>query len=613
MACLALFMTLTIAAQKAEQPDFRYDTGAKINEMSLTQGGTMVVATNDGLVGIKPGSNQLLFNFTEYGRVKPEELYFIPNAPYVMVSQGGFAGITSKKTVIDYMSGKVLFNTESNGWKIANSCDVKMPQNKLIVTGQRRSEEKFATAVAVYDLNTGKEDYRFNLGDPGKVTMGAGMQPSGMPLLLKDYLIVPTTKGLVAKKAQTGETLWENNMKNINWMVADATEKEIYAFESVNQGKNTRIHKVGVNGAELWKDDKKVKGQVVNFEILPNGIAVVSNQSDGGSNSVFAASNESNIAFLNASSGDDLWEKAPKTKGYVQHFYVMEDGILFGIYQGGINKISFDGKTLFKKPLKTGENILTMAETPQGLIYITSEDANIVNLKTGDQVWEKPLKYKRAGAVSSTLDSKNNRYLISADEILYAVDATSGEVSTLAESKFDGKEAPSHVEIRDAGILLTSDQNMLLMDWNGGKQWQEYYRAPGKSAMGAILAGVSAVASAAAATAAANSSVNNRLQGYNDQADRESDLAAGLAMATGASISEMLKRFKATAATENDQFVLTKLEEGVGLVKLSKDTGKVDKEIVLKDKQPEYIVDEIGGILYYKADNNSIFAYDLKK
>ncbi len=611
MACLVLFMAGPLFAQKAEQPDYRYDTGAKINEMSLTQGGTMVVATNDGLVGIKPGSNQLLFNFTEYGRVKPEELYFIPNAPYVMVSQGGFAGITSKKTVIDYMSGKVLFNTESNGWKMVITCDVKMPQNKLIVTGQRRSEEKFATAVAVYDLNTGKEDYRFNLGDPGKVTMGAGMQPCGMPLLLKDYLIVPTTKGLVAKKAQNGETLWENDVKNVGWMVADATEKEIYAFESANQGKNTRIHKVGVNGAELWKDDRKVKGQVVNFEILPNGIAVVSNQSDGGSNSVFAPSNESNIAFMNAANGEDLWEKAPKTKGYVQHFYVMQDGILFGIYQGGINKISFDGQTLFKKPLKTGENILTMAETPQGLIYITSEDANIVNLKTGDQVWEKPLKYKRASAVSSTFDDKNNRYLISADETLYAVDASSGAVSTLAESKFDGKEAPSHVEIRDGGILLTSEQNMLLMDWNGSKQWQEYYRAPGKSAMGAVLAGVTAVASAAGSMAAANSSVNNRLQGYNSRADNEAELAGGLAAATGASVAEMLKRFKATAATKNDQFILTKLDEGVGLVKLSKDTGAKDKEIVLKDKQPEYIVDEIGGILYYKADNNSIFAYDL--
>lgn len=609
-----LFLTLnTGIAQRAEQPDFRYDTGAKINDMILTQGGTMVVATNNGLVGIKPGSNQLLFNFTEYGRVKPEELTFVPNAPYVVVAQGGFANLTAKKSVIDYMSGQVLFNTESNGWKIAYSCEVKMPQNKLVVTGQRRADEKYATAVAVYDLNSGKEDYRFNLGEPGKVSVGAGMQPSGSVLLLKDYLIVPTTKGLLAKKAQTGETLWQNDMKNINWMVADANENEIYAFESVNQGKNTRIHKVGVNGTELWKDDHKVKGQVVNFEILPKGIAVVSNQSDGGNKSIFATKNESNIAFLSAANGEDLWDKAPKTKGYVQHFYVMEDGILFGIYQGGINKISFDGQTLFKKPLKTGENILTMAHTPQGLIYITSEDANIVNLENGEQVWQKPLKYKRAGAVSSTLDKRNNRYLISADETLYAVDATSGDVSILAETSFEGKEDPSHVEIRDGGILLTSDQNMQLIDWDGEKQWHEYYRAPGKSAMGAVLAGVAAVATATTAVAAANSSMQNKLAGYDEESESDARLAGGMAAASGASVAEMLKRFKATAATRNDQFILTKLDDGVGLVKVSRDTGAKEKEIVLKDKQPEYIVDEIGGLLYYKADNNSIFAYDLKK
>mgnify|MGYP005827579769 FL=1 len=62
--CVLLLGNVAMA-QKAETPDYRYDTGAKINEMTLTQGGTMVVATNDGLVGIKPGSNDLLFNFTE--------------------------------------------------------------------------------------------------------------------------------------------------------------------------------------------------------------------------------------------------------------------------------------------------------------------------------------------------------------------------------------------------------------------------------------------------------------------------------------------------------------------------------------------------------------------
>jgi hypothetical protein len=95
--CLSLLTASTMMAQRAEEPDFRYDTGAKINEMTLTEGGTMVVATNDGLVGIKPGTNQLLFNFTEYGRVKPEELYFVPGAPYVIVAQGGL--LSTKKSI----------------------------------------------------------------------------------------------------------------------------------------------------------------------------------------------------------------------------------------------------------------------------------------------------------------------------------------------------------------------------------------------------------------------------------------------------------------------------------------------------------------------------------
>src|SRR5690606_39057422 len=142
-----------------------------------------------------------------------------------------------------------------------------------------------------------------------------------------------------------------------------------------------------------------------------------------------------------------------------------------------------------------------------------------------------------------------------------------------------------------------------------------YYRSPGKSAFGAILAGVTAVAAATASAAAYNSANQNRnsLGYYTDRGQREADLGAGMAVAAGASIAEMMKRFKATAATENAQFVLTKLDDGVGLVKLNKDTGAKEKEIVLKDKKPTYQVDEIAGILYYKANDKTVFAYDLNK
>ena len=46
-------------------------------------------------------------------------------------------------------------------------------------------------------------------------------------------------------------------------------------------------------------------------------------------------------------------------------------------------------------------------------------------------------------------------------------------------------------------------------------------------------------------------------------------------------------------------------------MKLSKDSGKVEKEIILKNKKPEYKVDELGGILYYQADKKTIYAYSI--
>ena len=602
----------SLQAQKAETPDHSYDLGAKINEMTITEGGTVVVATNDGLVGIKPGQDGLLFNFTDYGRVKPEELTFVPQAPYVMVQQVGFANLSAKRAVIDYMSGKVLFTTESKGWKNIFTANIFMPQNKLVVSGFQKGggkAENVTPKVAVYDLNTGDEDFSFFLMTPGKVTM-KNYAVTGRPLLLKDQLLIPTSQGIMAKSI-SGETLWQNKVKNVNWMTSNDSETDIYAFASTANGKNTRIYKINANGSEAWADERKVKGGVSNFQILPQGLAVVSDVAGG--SSVLAAASESKITMFSASTGEDLWDKAPKTKGYVQHFYIMEDGILFGIREGGINKISYDGTTLFKKPLKTGENILTMAQTPQGLLYITSEDANIVNLNTGDQVWSKPLKFKRADVVSSDLDRTNNNYLISADDKLFAINADSGASKLLAESDFEGKEDPTSVEVRDGGILLTSDQNMMLLDWEGKKSWHEYYKAPGKSAFGAILAGVTAVASATVAASSYHVANQNRnmLGNYTTRGQRYANLGDGMAAASGASVAEMLKRFKATAATQNSQFILTKLDDGVGLVKVNKDDGSKQKEILLKDKKPEYQVDEFGGFLYYKANDKTIYAYNL--
>lgn len=49
------------------------------------------------------------------------------------------------------------------------------------------------------------------------------------------------------------------------------------------------------------------------------------------------------------------------------------------------------------------------------------------------------------------------------------------------------------------------------------------------------------------------------------------------------------------------------------MVKVNKDIGVIEKEIILKDKKLEYEVDDYGGVLYYKVKDDFIYVYDFKK
>lgn len=606
-----------VSAQKTDKPDQIYDLGGEIELMKLTDGGVLVVAGTGGLAGIQPGAEKAHFNFIEYGKVKEEELEFVPASPYVIVHQGGM--MSSKKSVIDYISGKVLFATENNGWKTIAQLNVILPQNKLVIVGNRNNKEKGVLAAGIYDLATGNQELLAGL-DPnvGKVGLASAVPvSSGVPLLLNDMIIVPTTKKLLCFDIKTGEQRWESTVDKISWMSVDKSGTEIYAFEEQPNG-DTRIHKVSVKGDLLWQKESKIKGKVTRFEILPKGIAIVSDVDNSGKSGIAklaAGSSESKIAFLSAATGENLWEKAPQTKGYVQHFYIMDDGILFGIETGGINKISFDGTSLFKKPMSTGENIRVMANTPQGLIYITDTDAGIINLSTGDPVWAKPIRYKKAKTVASAYDQQHKRYLISTGNEIIAIDENTGEQSTLSTFEFKEKEAPETISVRNGGLLLASSQNLMLLDFNGKELFHVYHKSPGQSGILKAVQGTLAFASMAMSMAAAYQGGrygtypgSNQLNSYGESMKIQQE---GFANIATLSFEAMNKRFRATSSTENAQFILTNLDDGVGLIKIDKDKGSSEKEILLKDKKPEYKVDEIGGILYHQSAKSKISAFKL--
>lgn len=622
---LMAFWSITSATAQTN-PDFKYNIGGKIETMMITDAGVLLAIGSSGLAGIMPGASAPHFVFSEYGKIKAEELEPVPLSPYVIVTEGGKSQIpgtlfaNSKRTVIDVISGKKMFVTEENGWKQIAQLKVFLPENKLVVVGNRSKQEKEILAVGIYDLATGKQDGFANLDPNAGKTRSVAAIPmsSGAPFLAGDRVFVPTTRNVVCANFKDGNIIWENDIKNISLMTADPSGNEIYGFEERANG-DTRIYKFSKDGQSLWAKERKIQGSISRFQILPGGLAVVSDVFKGGGSSMIGrltAGGESKIAFLSAATGDDLWEKAPKTQGYVQHFYVMDDGILFGLQSGGINKISFDGSPLFKRPLKTGENIHTMAMTPRGLIYITDTDADIIDLTSGESIWKKPIQYKKATTVSSAYDQAGGRYLISTGDEVIAINEQSGDVSTLAKVKFEGKEPISGIDVRSAGILLTSDQNMMMLNNQGNEVFHAYHKAPGQSTVMKVAMGIMTVAAATTAAAAASQSTYHyELGNYSSagamRANQNAKAAEAFSNIAATSFQEMTKRFKATMATENDRFILTSLSDGVGLVKVNKDSGKTGKKIVLKDKKPVYEVDDMAGYLYYLSGNGEISAYNL--
>ena len=605
---LIIFLTGILSAL-AQEPEHNYTFDGQVKWMLLTETGTLLASTGEALVGIKPNSNEVSFKIDRLKKVKEENLEFVPGTPYLIIKPKGMMLHTS---VVDLISGKMVFDSKEEKWQNGvSSRHFISPEMKFVVNGAKKEEGlgQYKAGVGLYDMLTGDLVRVFE--------RKAGNPMSGKPDIMGDDIIIPGLKNITCYSISSGAVKWESDVKNATQIIANEDSKEIYAFRT--KGANTVAYKVDANsGASMWPEGNKLSGGISRIEFTEKGLAIVTNivSAKKGLAAKIAGAGQSKIYLLDLNTGADLWEKSPKTKGFVNHFYIEPDGILFGVGSGGINKVGFDGTPLWKKPLKTGPNIQIMARVNKGVLYISETDTDIIDMNSGESVFGKAVKYKNSKAVTSAYDEERDRFLVSCKDGVYEIDGNNGEYGLLAKDvKFEGKEDPTDMSVRDGGILLTSDQNLTMLDFDGSEKWHVYHRAPGISAVGAVLMGAITAASVtmaaahgyqAGASRARLGAYHSNTKYHSTQQDNWSELGA-------ASFEELSKRFNATKATENSSFILTKLDDGVGLAKIDKDSGQKVSEVVLNDKKPVYEVDDIEGILYYKSKGNTISAYNLKK
>jgi hypothetical protein len=343
--------------------------------------------------------------------------------------------------------------------------------------------------------------------------------------------------------------------------------------------------------------------------------------------------------------GTTIAEKPLRMRGNVKDAMVAGDAVVLAVDAESrtfVNVLDVATATLrLKKDVKIKGQLAYVDLTPAGLLYVSRPDAmtnaevNIIDLATGEPRFKDAIE---SGRPSSENDHPERYYLHHAvegqtfyvfanrDHRLYAVDRNAGAFHALGgEIKLQGGEDPTAMELRPAGIVLTSPQNLVIVARDGQVKQQVYHPAPQLPGLLRVLHELDAVRAGlyGAAASAYGDAFAQASRTATDSTSRRITAQLATAYTQGgaqlqgyASQSAALasKRFKASLNVAGSVFMLTKSPDGNGnvLLQIDKDSAQPRARVDLgKEREPVYAVDDVANMLFLRTAPNTLVGYRL--
>lgn len=617
---LCLAGVLLMGSVLAGDPVWKAKLPSGVNWQKVSPMGILVVGANDGFYGIDPATGSTKWKVDFLSDLKEENYDPIENSPYVAIVK---RGMYPEHVIVDVSTGRVICKTKDMDFRMVQK-RFEIPRlGGILFYGFNRSNKGQMVLVNAESGNVlWKQEKLFDSNS--EVITAAPYAVSD------DAFVISTTKMIYKLNGKTGEVMWKQEMKTAPPVVkaaegfgafggkgnalanenATSTSAQFLKYKNPDYiyfaSRSVMTAFDIASGREVWKR-AELKSPVSQLIFDERGMLVCT----GGE-----GSSKAFINLYDPETGAQKW-----SGGEID----LAGGVVFYSYSGSklciatqkakgqnaVNVIDLDaGKPAIPKQLKVDGVILDVRTIPQGLLYRTTEETNVLDLATGKDVWKKSIKYKDGGMGAD----KDGLTYFNADGAIYVMDNATGEYKTFANSyKFDGKENPGTFELRDNGLLLTSSQNLMLLDFNGKSIYKVYKPAPGISTFGKIMNG--AMAATAIAVSARQSYISGyaRGSGATSVADDYQKSANSWNGVAAASLKEISKRFKATKSTGDYQSILTKTtdgqESGVGIVRINKNSGKEEAAVVLNNKKPVYELDAVSNMVYYLSGNSEISAY----
>lgn len=636
----ALFMFQIISAQVNEI--WQKDLSGNLIWQQVTTFGNYFVCTDSELAAYDPLSGNKIWGLNQFAGISNDQLTELSGSPLVSINKG------NEVSLIDPYSGNIKFSSSSAGILELQNQKVLYKANGIFVAGKNLENKP---TILMVDMSTGNTVWKIEEKFGRIVTINELSEKELLVVtLFKNYKINSSTGKIIWKNSTSKEAEQLENMgafgsllqgvaeqavanedfvisfyqhpdKDI-FIVAAENKKESQSSSgqtSISYSNNYTAFNIS-DGSRLWNSPIEMNGQLGDVAFYKDGIIILPNNG-----------NRTKINFFDLETATGKWGKKGRgitIKGGIYNHLKTKQGILLVSVSGDKNYLNFldpnQGIITFEKPVRIKGEVTSTIQSSKGILYITTEEINMLNPNTGELVFNKSVITN-----PSLIEQKENTlYAFDTKEnIIKLIDINDATIENLGATilNFDGKESPNKIELREKGIFISSEQNVAMFDYNGSLLFQKYYEAPrepglkrallyAQAARAAYIGANSYYAAGVLQSATSEVKEEDAVSGaivegfgmvYEELGDAASDFAKQ-------SFKQANARFKATAEGRDFIIILGKIEKDNALLKINKDTGEMDGNINLgKEKDPKYAVDDITGQIFKKTSESQITSYNL--
>ncbi len=594
-------------AQKTE-PIFEISAGNVIaNTKFLLQASTgeLISGNSLKLFAVDPDKKTVIWENKDFLGLDEDDITVIEGTPFIKIERQKTLSLSKNKNtyIIQANDGKVVYDSKEEGIKVRNTLIVPKLKGLLI-----ESVKDGFLSVSLIDFATAKELWTVPLAKEKSAGIGASKRNSAFnvaPITDNNQNLVLVNKKEVFCISKTGQLAWK---KEYDDNVDDAYLGNDGA--TVFIGYKKYIDKLNTaSGSSALAEPIKMRDAL-------NGIVPMGDR--------YIVCNEAGINIMDAS-GAMIWKKDTKLGNITQARYTANGILAIEVVTGKDEETVFywidnEGKKVWDQKVN---GILMLAEpTDKGVMYVTTERANVLTYEKGKDVWNKDIKLK--GTPNFGTDIKNKILYAYAKGKMHTFNFSDNSYKLLAEDldlkKFDDEKEPAAIDVRNGKVVVYTNQNVAALQTDDGKiLYNNYFKDIGntkKKLMKFAGTALSAYGAARQVGGIGNMAAGtpNGIFGNTSQMEKGAgQYESGAALnQTGNTLYEAAsKRYMASQATKDNLYILSEMPEGNGMLVWNKDKGEITKKITFSDTTPQYVVDEATDRVYIVV-GNVIKAYDLK-